>query len=553
MPTIIDSLLVTLGLDTKGFTEGAAEAERAQQRLKDSATKDVKAVGEAGAKAGASAQKVGKERDTQAKAEEKRQNEAERKAKARQGDQKKRTDSTIEGLKSIGLFAAGAVLGFETLKGAVEAYADTSGKLANLSRIAPTIGASVKEAGALGKAFEIVGGKAEDAIGDISKLGHAQYSVLMHNPDAMAGYARRLGVSLFDSKTGQQRDKVAIMKDIGDALRKQTSDVQAQAMYAREMGLSEAAIQLFVVKTTAERDKALSIAEAANKADQKSADAARKQSESWSRIKAQVQGVKESIVGAIAPTITKITDALGDSMENAKGFKDPLSGLGIGGSRAGRDYKGADAPYAADFSAAEKKYGLPHGLLAAIASRESHFNPNAQATRNGQVTGQGLMQLNPTYFKGAGKSTTADINTAAGELHTLYAKYRKMYPEKQALALAVAHYNGGTRVDNALSGKIDPKTHKPTTLRDETKSYVPNVLGDMNRNAAFAAGASAPAAGGGTKPPGGGPGAGGGGQNVHIDEINIVTAATDANGIASTIAPAVQRKGVVAQANGGLQ
>jgi hypothetical protein len=39
---------------------------------------------------------------------------------------------------------------------------------------------------------------------------------------------------------------------------------------------------------------------------------------------------------------------------------------------------------------------------------------------------------------------------------------------------------------------------------------------------------------------------------VQIDETVINTQATDANGIASTIAPALQRKGVVAQANSGL-
>lgn len=45
---------------------------------------------------------------------------------------------------------------------------------------------------------------------------------------------------------------------------------------------------------------------------------------------------------------------------------------------------------------------------------------------------------------------------------------------------------------------------------------------------------------------------GGGGTQVHIDEININTRATDANGIASSIGGAMQRKLLVSNADGGL-
>jgi hypothetical protein len=118
-----------------------------------------------------------------------------------------------------------------------------------------------------------------------------------------------------------------------------------------------------------------------------------------------------------------------------------------------------------------------------------------------------------------------------------------MYGESTAWKLAIGEYNsGGKRMGKAIRGQ--------STLKPETQSYVPSVLGNIQRNAEFSATAAAPVAGGSGSTPtamNGGPS-----TSVQIDEIVINTQATDANGIAAGIAPALQRKGVVAQANSGL-
>jgi soluble lytic murein transglycosylase-like protein len=543
MPTIIDSLLVTLGLDTKGFKEGAAEAERAQEKLKDTARTGAKSVSDANTAAGTSAAKLGKTRKVESEAEEKRQREGARRAKERHADEKKRTDATIEGLKTLGLYAAGALVGFESLQGALATYAATSGELAGIGRLAPTIGASVEEVGSLGKALQVVGGAASDAQADIAKLGHAQFSLLMHAPDALAGFARRMGVSLFDPRTGQARDKVAILKDIGERLRQMTPDVQAQAMYAREMGLSEATIQLFVVKQAAERDKILADAEAANRVTVENTKNAQALAGAYANVRNQIKGVVESIVGATSPALTKGLNALSELMAAPHTAESRfLQSIGLGkGPGPGKSYGAAAAPYTSAFAAAEKKYHLPPGLLAAIAKQESNFDPTAVS----KAGARGLMQLNPKNFKGAGADPFADIDTAAAELMRLFKFFRKSTASNQtAWQLALGAYNrgqGNLAKDIASGGKVPA----------ETQSYVPSVLGNIQRNAAFSAGAAAPvAASSGSSTPtamNGGPS-----TSVQIDEINIVTQATDASGIASTIAPALQRKGVVAQANSGL-
>lgn len=547
MPTVIDSLLVTLGLDPKGFEKGAEDAARAQDKLKDSAHKGAESVTGANTKAGASAQKVGKEREAQAKAEEKRQKEAERAAKQRSTDEKKRADQSIGNLKSVGLYAAAAVIGFDSLKGAVEAYAATVATMTAAGRLAPTIGVSVAELGSLGKAYNAVGGKVEDAAQDFGKLSAAQTSVLLHAPDALAGWARRLGVSLFDSGTGKQRDKVAILKDIGAQLRSQTNDQQAQANIARQMGLSEAAIQLFVTKQADERDKILDQAAELNRLTADTAAKTEKLSKAWAKLGNTITGAKESFVAATAPYIAKGVDYLStganeDQSKQLAFYAKVANAVGLK-SFGGFLYQGAEKQYDAAFSSAEKKYGLRPGQLAALAKQESNFNADAVNKKSGA---KGLMQLNPKYFPNAGKDTRADIDSAAAELQRLYQGYKKKFPQfsdDKLWNLALTGYNDGAK---ALQGHAAGKSPLP----DEAANYAAQVNANMQRNANFAAGASAPpAAGGGTKP---GSGGGGGGQSVQIDAINIVTQATDSNGIASTIAPAVQRKGVVAQANGGL-
>jgi transglycosylase-like protein with SLT domain len=532
MPTVIDSLLVTLGLDSKGFKEGAAEAERAQEKLKDTAQAGAKSVSDANTAAGTSAAKLGKSRKVESEAEEKRQREGARRAKERHADEKKRTDATIAGLKTIGIYAAGALIGFESLKGAIAAYADTNTQLAGIGRLAPTIGASVEEVGSLGNALAVVGGRAEDAADAIGKLSAAQTSIKMHAPDQLAGFTRYLGVSLFDEK-GQARDKIAILKDIGVRLRQITSDTQDQANYARQMGLNEATIQLFVLKQADARDRILKDAEATNRASLAGAKGAQDLASAWSRAGNVIKGLKQSIVGVTSEPLAALLNQAADFLEKEHNT------VGLGG---GKKYGAKAAPYMSAFSAAEKKYGLPSGLLAGVAQRESNFDPTAVNAKSGA---RGLMQLNPQYFPNAGANVAADIDTAAAELSRLYRTYRAMYPPGQAQTMALRAYNMG-------EGKLDKALKSGKPLPKETQNYAPGVIGNAQRNAAFSAGAAAPPPAAGSSTAEAPPTAMNRGGNVYIDEILINTAATDARGIAGSIGSELQREGVITQANAGL-
>lgn len=539
MAKVIDALVVTLGLDPSGYKKGAAEANAAQAGLKQTAQADATAAQASTEKSGGNAKKLGAERRKQDTEERKRQRQREREAKSAHDLDGKQTQDKIDRLKSLGLAAAGAVLGFNTIKGAIQAYLGSTNQLANLGRVAPTIGVDVKALDVLGDAYKQVGGKAEEAGSDIAKLAHAQFSFAINAPDALAGWARRLGVGLFDDK-GNSRDKMQIQKDIAASLQRQTGDLQTQAMYAREMGMSESFIQLYLVKQSGERAKILADAEKTAKATQAGADAAAKQEQAAARVKNQLKAIGENIVSTISPGVTRALNALADAGENASPTANDrmLKSLGLtsGGMAGAASFGPKAAPFANAFAAAEKKHNLPAGLLAGVAHRESNFNPNATSVKNGKVVGAGLMQLNPAFFPGAGKNSGADIESSAAELERLVKYYRKMYGQSTALKLALAAYNDG-------QGNVAKAIKSGRQLPAETRAYVPAV----EKYAAGASNATAPTSTG---------GATGSStsnvSNVHIDELNIHTKATDGPGIAASIPNDLRRANVVSQANTGL-
>lgn len=536
MAKVIDALVVTLGLDPSGYKKGAADAKAAQDSLKTSATQGAATTAQAAQTAGAAQQKVSKAQREREREEKKRRQEKERADRKQAQDEQAHADATVDRLKGVGLAVAGAVLGFNTLKGALMAYVGATNQLANLGRVAPTIGTDVKSLDKLGDAYKQVGGKADEAGSDIAKLAHAQFSFAINAPDAMAGWMRRLGVNAFDDK-GNPRDKLQIQEEIAASLKRQTSDIQTQAMYAREMGLSESFIQLYLVKQASERKQILADAEKTAQATADGAKAAAAQEAAVSRVGNRLKAVGQNIVSVISPGVTAALNAVVDAGDSASATSGERTLKYLGLADKGPNAKKVGATkYDAQFAAVERKYHLPQGLLKGIAHRESNFNPNA----HNDSGATGLMQLMPKYFPNAGKDANADIDSAGAELSRLYRNYRKMYGEQTALKLAIGAYNAGQgKMGKALSGKIDPKTGKPTELKPETKAYVPAVTSYMNAVAA----SSEPSAGAGSSTV----------NTTHIEQLNVHTQATDGNGIAQTLPDALRRQNLVAQGNSGLQ
>jgi hypothetical protein len=121
-------------------------------------------------------------------------------------------------------------------------------------------------------------------------------------------------------------------------------------------------------------------------------------------------------------------------------------------------------PFAAQFTAAAKRHGLPPALLAAVAKVESNYNPNAVSPAGAR----GLMQFMPATARDYGINP---MNPA----QAIEAAARKLAADLKtfgSVQLALAAYNAGAGAVRQHGG-IPPYA--------ETQAYVPKVLAAMSR------------------------------------------------------------------------
>lgn len=133
---------------------------------------------------------------------------------------------------------------------------------------------------------------------------------------------------------------------------------------------------------------------------------------------------------------------------------------------AGTGWPSGAASYQNAFNAAEQRYGLPSGILSAVAHAESNYRPDAVSSA-GAV---GLMQLMPDTARALGVDATNPAQAIDGAARLLKGQLNKY----GSVQLALAAYNaGGPAVDRY--GGIPPYP--------ETRNYVQKVTSYMNEAA----------------------------------------------------------------------
>lgn len=499
--TVIDQLIVKLGLDPRDFSKGQKQAAADQVKLEN---------------------------------------------------QVKKSSENMS--RSFGGFI-GKVAGIGTAAIAVKKFlqytSELSTSIRQLGIDSDNFGIAASELRNFGNVAEMNGGKAEEATRSIGGLAKAVYDLAYNGQisDSLIMLGR-LGVQ-FQDTTGNMRDFKAIALDTQAAIQQRMQngmsrtnayqmllqagfdpglantmlagnlqeqlDRQAQR---RQVTGDDVRLATAWEKSAANRSQAIDAAalrqlplEAV--AGTKINDAIAAAADAAGTVgSAQGSGGAQRAYDAAIEKTTSLMESLNDAIDKAV--------------KATRQFPSGRKFYEPTIQEAAAKHGIDPELLAGVLSTESGFNPNAKSPA-GAV---GIAQLMPQYFKGAGENPHADIFTAAGELARLRdLRLKEGNDPDGAWNLALMDYNAGrSRVSKSMAGG------KP--LKEETLTYPGKVLGyaadaiptpDAQRAATNSQ------------------------TDITFEQVTVVTPRTDGESVAAEFTEATRRKMLAAHADTGVQ
>lgn len=365
MATIIDSLLVTLGLDDKPYKKGAAEADRAQKQFKDNS---------------------------------------------------KKTNSEItDQLKAVTRQVALMVVGFESLKGAIGFLAGINNADAALGRLAANTGTNVHELNRWGNAVELVGGDAKEAQGDVSNLAQSITQMKAGGEvSPLLLLMQRLGVAIFDAE-GKTRNLFEILQDAGGKLR-QFSRPDAFQL-ARGAGMSEGTLNL-LLQTEEAQKRIFAEAERNNNMNEAAAERAAELQKQWRELLQSARAFGRELLETVTPAAIAFFNALkpaGESLRSilhslndahvGEAFATAINGMASAAALLARNLPAAQAAVASFFEYVGPKIEYVADKVARLVEAL-----NAVGSWFGTHVGVGG-EIAADYFKA---NTPAGVNTTAG-------------------------------------------------------------------------------------------------------------------------------------------
>ena len=261
MATVIDSLIVTLGLDNKDFQQGMKDTEKG---LSDT-RKNTDRVGKQIAASGKDAAEFFGQMQRSA-------------------------------IKFFAVLTAG--------KGLINFTRDVVSTGANLSRLSKNLNISADTMHRWGKASELNGGSMEGFLGTLQNLGSQVTEIFMKGDSAITPYLRQLGVSVTDA-AGKAKPLTDILADIADSTEKAFPDRNQRYSYLKQMGFDEGTINLI-----AKGGKELRSTLAAQQGfSQKDADAAYKAEQTWIKAQQRLEKLTREMVIKVLPSLERLAES----------------------------------------------------------------------------------------------------------------------------------------------------------------------------------------------------------------------------------------------------
>ena len=277
MATVIDSLLIELGLDASGFDKSQKKAVDSLKKMEDQANKSSK-QNQKGAKETAES-----------------------------------FDKITESVMKIGV----AAFGFAGLKSLITSVTQTN---TQLNRQSNMLGMNVNSLAAWGQAVKAMGGNAEDFAASMQNMegGLAAFSLGLGGEEVFTGLNRLVGVV----KNG----KVDVL-ELSKALIKvkEEKGIQAALVYSAPL---IGADTFYLITQSVDKTKKLVEQQAKlNKITQEGAQQSADFNEKTVTLETSMMGLKNSIMGQLYPALNALADIAISAMEAFKGLDTSLGGV----------------------------------------------------------------------------------------------------------------------------------------------------------------------------------------------------------------------------------
>lgn len=263
MDSIIDALIVTLGLDASAFKKGQREAKDSTKRFTAETEENAKKV------AG------------QAKA---------------MADGFRHVRNELLGLFAVSIGANG-------LK---DFIAGSVGNQAQLGYLAKNLDLSARELDAWGKTVKTVGGTAEGFQGSLQNIASGIEAFKLGEDSTVVAGFRAIGINLADS-TGKVRSFKDILLDSADAIQRFTA--QDQIRWAQMVGIDQPTLNLLRQGRKAVSDLYSDMYMASGVTDE-SVRRAQEAQRVWGEFTGQMSGTGQAIFEAFTPALVELTGLL---------------------------------------------------------------------------------------------------------------------------------------------------------------------------------------------------------------------------------------------------
>lgn len=518
--TVIDSLVVLLGLDASNFKKGRETAEKETQ-------------------------------------------ETARKSKLA-------ADDITKSLAEVGRTIAGLFLGFESATGFAKWLGSLNAGEAALGRTAANIGMSAHELNRWGNAVKLAGGEATDAQAAFSQITEDfQKMNATGEQSALLQFLRARSVQIRD-QNGNLRDQGQIFEELAD--KTEQYGRQYQVTMFRQIGLSQGYIN-YLTQTKALREDQLRLAERNNKVDEDSVRKAQELQEYWRNIGTQIESVGQSILTTLTPavktTFAALTREIDDLKSIASAFQPVADVFKSADSRIDRILgKLPRLQIVLDFfklvaNPLSGSVGILHSL--AEAARASGIIPASPGLPVPQVApDRGIGYVPPAGTKAARFNNPGNILDRAGNERS----YATLEEGRAALENDIrAKLRRGLRTVDAFITAYEGND----TKRNDIPAYIADVRRQLGKNdlseadvgrLAYAIsthenGASRVQSGptpglvGATRPASAAAGAGNNSTTVTTGDIHVHAPSADPRAVAEQVPAAIQRKFAVTQADTG--